>query len=112
MTATATLLGEGQLAAGSAAIMMAPALALTTLTSVVFTNTNTAVEVISVYLVRAGGAPGPGNIKVNVTLPPAPSTGYVSPELQGKTLNAGDALYGFATDGSVVNFTIDGAVYS
>lgn len=111
MTATATVLGQGQLAAGTAAIMMSPATALTTLTSVTFANTNTAVEVISAYLVRAGGAPGPSNLLIpGQTL--APNQTYVSPELRGRTLNAGDALYGFSTDGSVVSFVIDGAVYS
>jgi len=113
VTATPTALGDGQLAAGTAAIMMMPVTGSpTVLTNVVFSNTNTVVEPITIYLVRSGGAPGPSNIKINVTLPPAPSGGYVSPELAGTVLNAGDALYGFAADGGVVNFSISGAVFS
>jgi hypothetical protein len=111
VTVTATVLGSGQLAAGSAAIMMPPATALTSLTSVAFSNTNTAVEVIAVYLVRSGGAPGSANLIIpGQTL--APNQTYVAPELKGRTLNAGDALFGFSTHGSVVNFVIDAAVYS
>ena len=84
----------------------------TVLGNVVFTNTKNTVEPITIYLVRSGGAPGPSNIKIDVTLPPAPGPGYVSPELAGMVLNSGDALWGFATDGGCVNFSINSAVFS
>lgn len=109
MTATPTALGDGQLAAGVAAIMMTPVTGLTVLGNVTFSNTNGAVEPISIYLVRSGGAPGPANLKIPAQTLAVAET-YVSPELAGMVMNTGDALYGFATDGSVVNFSINGAV--
>ena len=110
MTATATRFGQGSLNS-SATIMMTPATALSTLTQVTFSNTKNAAETIEVYLVPSGGAPGPGNLIIPGQLL-APNQTYVSPELRGRTLNAGDALYGFSTDALVVGFWIDGVVWS
>ena len=73
--------------------------------------TNSAVETITVYLVRSGGGPGPTNIKIPSQQLAVGQT-YVSPELAGAVLNVGDALYGFSTDGDVVTYTINGAVFS
>lgn len=111
MTATPTTLGDGQLAAGTAAIMMAPATGLTVLGNVTFSNDNSAGETISVYLVRSGGAPGPANLKI-VAQFLAIGEAWVSPELAGMVLNLGDALYGFSTHGSVVAYTVNGAVFA
>ena len=76
-----------------------------------FSNTNSTIETISVYLVRSGGAPGPTNLKVPNKLLFIGGT-YVAPEFEGAVLNAGDALWGFATDGAAVNYTLNGAAIS
>jgi hypothetical protein len=111
VTATATTLGQGQLGANTGILMTPVAAGPVVLTNVLFANTNSAVETIVVYLVRSGGNPGPANAAIPGQVL-APNQTYVAPELCGRVLNTGDALYGKSTDGSVVSFWIDGAAFS
>ena len=88
--------------------------ALTTaaqITSAVFTNTNSSVELVTIYLVRSGGAPGPANIVIDAQ-PIAPKQAYVARELSGRNLAGGDTLWGFSTDDAVTNVVVDGFTVS
>lgn len=65
------------------------------LTSATFTNTDTANRTLTVYIVRSGGSAGPANVLIDA-LSLAPNQAYVSPEIWGETLLAGDALWWLA----------------
>lgn len=77
------------------------------ITSAVFTNTNSSVEKITVYVVRSGGAAGPANIVMDAQ-PVAPGQAYVARELAGRNLAIGDTIWGSSTNPSKVNCIIDG----
>lgn len=71
-------------------------------TQAVFTNTDTANQTFSVYLVRAGaGAPGPTNILIDAQVL-ASTQAYVSQELAGQNLAAGDTIQALASATNVI----------
>ena len=105
-TITASALQPGMFLAAATAIFCMPN-AVCQITSAVFTNTDTSVETITVYLVRSGGAAGPANILISAQ-PLAPGQAYIARELSGRNLAAGDYLAGFATNASKVIAVIDG----
>ncbi len=112
MTATPVILQSGaQLPGGSAAPLMVPVTTFTQITSAVFSNSNNVQELVTLYVVRGAGDPGPLNQMAGITLPPFPNPAYVSPELRGMYLDVGDALYGFAADGGVVTVIINGVQF-
>lgn len=88
-------------------ICTATATSGTWINSAVFTNTNSGVVTLTVYVVRSGDSTGTGNILIDgQTL--AQQQAYVAPELQGRFLNQGDALWASASTGGVVNAIVDG----
>lgn len=95
------------LTATAAPICTATATSGTQVTSAVFTNTNSGVLSLTVYVVRAGDSVGNGNLLIDGQ-PIAQGQAYVSPELQGRFLNQGDALWALASTGGLVNAVVDG----
>ena len=70
------------------------------------TNTNSAVRVVTVYVVPAGGAAVAGSTLIQ-TRALAPRETYTCPELAGQTLSLGDAIQTQCT-GAGVSFMVSG----
>lgn len=79
----------------------------TQVTSAVFTNTDSSVRTVTVYIGRSGGPAGTGNILINAQ-PIAIGQAYVAKELSGRNLANGDVLWASASANGVVNAVIDG----
>ena len=107
MTVTALPIQSGTQLEGSAAPVTGALTSAAQITTAVFTNTGGSVELVTIYLVRSGGAAGPANIVMDAQ-PIAPKQAYVARELSGRNLAIGDTLWGFATDPSTVNAIVDG----
>ncbi|CAB3731146.1 hypothetical protein [Paraburkholderia rhynchosiae] len=73
----------------------------------VFTNTSASAVTITANVVRSGGSVAASN-QIITSQPIAPQSTYVSPELAGLTLSAGDAIHAVASANSVVNFMASG----
>ena len=76
---------------------------------VVFCNTDTGSRAITAYIVPSGGSPGPTNMVIDAQSVAA-GAAYVSPELSGCVLNAGDSLQCFADTGAKVSMNANGIV--
>lgn len=106
MTVSAlTLISGFQLPSSVAPLFQATA--PTQITSAVFTNVSGSSVNITVYIVRAGGAPGPSLILISAQAVTA-GQAYIAKELAGKNLGNGDSLWAFAGTANVVNCSIDG----
>lgn len=68
---------------------------------VVFTNTDSASRIVTTYLVPQGGSPGIANMVIDAQSI-ASKAAYVSSELSGLVLNAGDSLQSFADTAALV----------
>jgi hypothetical protein len=102
MTITAKVLYTGgQLTGSAVTYYTSPANTTTVVTQVVFTNVDTVARLITVYIVRAAGTAGAANTLIDAYSIP-PTGAYVSPELVGVTLNAGDFIQALADVGAKV----------
>lgn len=112
MTTTPITIEPGVLMqAGTASLLTSPMTGAVQVLNATFANNGAGVNFISVYVVRSGGAPGAANLVVpNQAIPPGGT--FVSPELWGRNLAAGDTLWGFATNASEVMCMIDGVGFS
>jgi len=78
--------------------------AKTLITKAVFTNTDTVARLLTVNLVRSGGAASAANILIDAQSIPAGGS-YDAPELVGQILNPGDFVQAKADAAAVVNCT-------
>lgn len=102
MTITPRVLyAGGQIGNVAAPLYVVPANTKAILNAATFTNTDTADRLLTVYIVRSGGAPTPANTLIDaMTL--RPGQAYVSPELLGQTLASGDAVQAMADAASLI----------
>lgn len=102
------LYSGGQLAGAVQALFTVPANTMAVITGATFTNTDIVTQSFTIYLVRAGSSPRPGNILIDNQLM-APDDAYVSPEIRGKIMGPGDFLSAVAsTGGKITCAGIDG----
>jgi len=113
MTITAVKPVPTQLLAGSATALGTPVPSgvVQNLTRVSFANTDTSAHQVTVYCVPTSGSPGAGNEVLPATTI-QPGQTYVSPELSGLNMIAGDQLYAFADTANKVNITASGVQFS
>lgn len=98
-----------QLTGSAAALYTVPAATRAQITTATFTNTHTANNPITVHIVRSGDSAAADNILIDpqsTILPPGKD--YISPDLYGQVLNAGDAIWGLAGTTATVNVIING----
>ncbi len=81
----------GQLTASAATLYTSPTNTKTIVTQAVFTNVDTVARLLTVWIVRAGGAASDANLLIDEKSL-AVGEAYVSPELAGKMLGAGDFI--------------------
>ena len=93
--------GPVQLTGSAASLYTAPTSGKTQLGKCTFTNTDTSARTITVYLVRSGGSASLANCVISAQVV-QPGECYVSPELYGVVLGAGDSVQGFASTASVI----------
>lgn len=108
MTITAlALVPDATLTGSDASYYTSPTNTVSQSKRAVFTNNSNAAVTITVNIVRSGGA----SVSTNVLIPAkaiAPNDTYVSPELAGLILMAGDSIHAQASTAGVVNLMISG----
>lgn len=105
MSLTPDVLFAGGLASTAAQTMVTGQPNETTiLTKAVFTNTDTAARLLTLYIVRAGATPGSANTLTYQTSIAAKGS-YEAFELEGQILAAGDTVQWKADAAGVVNCT-------
>jgi len=111
MTVRAVVIARNvQLPASAAAQFTGPANTVTVIKRAVFTNTSAGNRAVSAHVVPSGATASNSTLILNgqeLTAPPGVGSSYVSPELAGVVLNAGDTLQCFA-DGTGVTFMVNG----
>lgn len=108
MTTTALpLVADATLTAADVAYYTCPANTTANVKRAVFTNTSANAVAITVNVVRNGGSSATKNVIVPGK-PIAPTDTYVSPELAGLTLLAGDAIHAQAGTTGVINMMVSG----
>lgn len=102
MTVTPSVLyAGGQLTASATLLYTSPANTKTIITSATFTNTDSVARLLTAYVVRSGGSAGAANLLIDQQSI-ATKAAYVSPELPGQILAAGDAIWALADSATVV----------
>ncbi len=86
-----TLYTGGQLTASAATLYTSPTNTRTVVTQAAFTNVDSVARLLTVWIVRSGGASSDTNILIDVRSLAANET-YVAPELAGQILGPGDFL--------------------
>lgn len=108
MTTTAlALIPDATLTGADANYYTCPANTTTVFKRSVFTNTSANAVTVTVNVVRSGGS----SATTNVIVPGkavAPNDTYVSPEMAGLTLGAGDSIHAQAGTSGVINFMASG----
>ena len=84
-----------------------PANSQTIIRHAVFTNTTSGAITVTAYVVPQGGSAGDATTVISA-LSIAAHTAYVSPELSGCVLAAGDTLQCFASAGTSVSLNVSG----
>lgn len=108
MTTTAlALVPDATLTASDAIYYPCPSNTTANVKRAVFTNTSASAVTITVNIVRSGGTSGTSNILIPGKAI-APNDTYVSPEMAGLTLQAGDAIHAQASTSGVVNLMVSG----
>lgn len=74
---------------------------------VTFCNSDTSARTVTAYVVPSGGSVGAGALQIDAASIASKAT-YVSPELSGVVMNAGDTLQSFADTGAVVAMSASG----
>lgn len=88
-----------------------PANTITIIKRAVFTNTSAGARTITAHVVPAGASVSNSTMLINgqsLAIPPGAGSSYVSPELAGIVLNAGDTLQCFADAAAGVTLTVNG----
>lgn len=102
-TFTLSLLADGQLAAAQADIYLVPAVTTAVVKTITLVNTNTTVETVNLYLLKASGTARriiPEDMQLN--------PGYLLETDMEYTLGPGDSIQGDTTTASKVDFTVNG----
>lgn len=89
----------------------APANTVTVIKRAVFTNTSAGARIVTAHVVPSGGTVSNATMLINgqsLSIPPGPGSSYVSPELAGVVLSAGDTLQCFADAAAGVTLTVNG----
>ena len=100
-----------QLPNAVAAQYTAPANTVTIIKRAVFTNTSAGARTITAHVVPSGGSVANATMLINgqaLAVPPGAGSSYVSPELAGVVLNAGDTLQCFADAATSVTLSVNG----
>jgi len=99
------LVGPIQLGSSDAAIYTTPALTTAKIGRAIFSNTDTSPHTITINI--TSGTSTTANQFINArTL--APGETYVSPELAGTVIPAGQSVRGLASTAAVINVTMSG----
>lgn len=96
-----TLYTGGQLTNAAATLFTSPTNTKSVITQAAFTNVDTVARLLTVWIVRSGGAASDANILIDEKSLAAQET-YVSPELAGQILGAGDFVQAKADANSVI----------
>jgi len=107
LTIPKVLFGPSQITSSDATYYTSPATTKTTVTRCVFTNVDTVQRTLTVNVVRSGGSVATTNAVISA-YPISPGQAYVSPELAGLILDAGDFLSFKASANSAINATGSG----
>jgi len=102
IAAPKVLFGPVQVGATDGTLYTSAGNTFTTVTRCVFTNTDTATQTITVNVVRSGGSVATSN-QVIAAMALASGQAYVSPELAGLILAAGDFISAKASTGAKIN---------
>jgi hypothetical protein len=100
-----------QLPAAAGIQYTGPANTTTIIKRAVFTNTSVGVRTITAHVVPSGGAVSNSTMLINgqsLAIPPGAGSSYVSPELAGVVLGAGDTLQCFADAAAGVSMNVNG----
>lgn len=108
MSLTAISLVQGvQLPNAVASQYLAPANSKVIIRHVTFTNTTAGAITVTAYVVPNGGSPGAASTVMSAQSVAGNAT-YVSPELSGIVLNAGDTLQCFASAATSISMNASG----
>lgn len=100
-----------QLPNAAATQFAGPANTVTIIKRAVFTNTSAGARTVTAHVVPSGQALGNQTMLINgqsLAIPPGAGSSYVSPELAGVVLNAGDTLQCFADAAAGVTMSVNG----
>jgi len=104
-----TLVQNSQLPNAVAIQYTAPTLSYVVIRHVVFTNTTAGAVTVTAYIVPSGGSVADSG-KVLDAYSIAAHTAYVSPELAGVVLNAGDTVRCFASAATSISMNASGII--
>ena len=107
LTTPKVLFGPAQLTTGDVTQYTSPANTNTTVTRAVFINVNTVAVLLTVNVVRSGGAVGAIN-EVIAAYPLSAGQAYVAPELAGLILAPGDFISAKAGTATSINAVASG----
>lgn len=108
MTVRAQRLVPGsQLTTAAVAYYTSPTGTTAVIKRAVFSNTTAAPQTITVNVVPAAGAVAAANQVINARTV-APGESYVSPELAGVVLGAGDSLQALSSAGAAITLMVSG----
>jgi hypothetical protein len=108
MTTTALpLIQDATLTTSSAVYYTCPVNTTAVIKRAVFTNTSGSAVTVTCNVVRSGGSAGTGNVIIPAKAI-SPNDTFVSPELAGMTLSAGDQIFASCSTGGVVNLMASG----
>ena len=106
MTVTVKVLYTGgQLTNAAATLFTSPTNTTTVITNATFTNVDSGARLLTVWVVRSGGSASASNIIIGASAAGfslASGQAYVSPELAGVVLAAGDFIQAKADANSVI----------
>lgn len=102
---------SGQLSNGAVALFTSPAGTWTQIIKLTCTNTDAVSHNVTFYAVPSGGSVGSTN-QTTIAKAILPGDTWNSPNEYGLVLNPGDALYGLADTGAVVNVFASGILAS
>jgi hypothetical protein len=107
MTVTSLVLVQGKRIENAATAQYTSTNAKTVIDSGIVTNTTASTVTLTLWLVPSGGAAADAN-KIADALSIAAGATYLCPELAGKRLDSGDALWAQASAATSLSFRLDG----
>lgn len=100
-------LANTQLSTGAALLYASPTGVWTEIAKVLLVNTDTSPHAVTLYVVPSGAAAATANMSTDAQAVLAKQS-WPSPNEPGLVLNPGDALWGLADTGAVVNCLVSG----
>lgn len=109
MTVTSKVLLQGKLIEATQVSQYPSTNVKSIVDGAIASNISSAAVLLSVWLVPSQGAPSDAN-KIIDAVPIGAHSAYLCPELAGRRLDAGDAIYTQADTGGAISLRLDGRV--